>query len=59
VGGGEFPRRTTEADHIRNEGGRICAISPGYRFSGVVDSIGFGVTPNPDVVGRFGTGCRM
>src|SRR5215471_4973595 len=26
---------------------------PNVRFAGVVDSIGFGVTPNPDVVGRF------
>jgi multidrug efflux system membrane fusion protein len=29
---------------------------PGVRFAGVVDSIGFGVTPNPDVVGRFEQG---
>jgi multidrug efflux system membrane fusion protein len=29
---------------------------PDIRFSGVVDSIGFGVTPNPDVVGQFSTG---
>ena len=29
---------------------------PNIRFSGVVDSIGFGVTPNPDVVGRFEQG---
>jgi multidrug efflux system membrane fusion protein len=29
---------------------------PNVRFSGVVDSIGFGVTPNPDVVGRFEQG---
>jgi len=29
---------------------------PNIRFSGVVDSIGFGVTPDADVVGRFGTG---
>jgi multidrug efflux system membrane fusion protein len=29
---------------------------PNVRFSGVVDSIGFGVTPNPDVVGRFAEG---
>ena len=27
---------------------------PNVRFAGVVDSIGFGVTPNADVVGRFG-----
>ncbi len=26
---------------------------PNVRFSGVVDSIGFGVMPDPDVVGRF------
>jgi membrane fusion protein, multidrug efflux system len=25
-------------------------------FSGVVDSIGFGVTPDPDVIGRLETG---
>jgi membrane fusion protein, multidrug efflux system len=29
---------------------------PNERFSGVVDSIGYGVTPDPDVVGRFGQG---
>jgi multidrug efflux system membrane fusion protein len=29
---------------------------PNERFSGVVDSIGFGVTPDSDVVGRFGEG---
>lgn len=29
---------------------------PNVRFSGVVESIGFGVTPNADVVGRLSTG---
>jgi multidrug efflux system membrane fusion protein len=29
---------------------------PNIRFSGKVDSIGFGVTPNPDVVGSFTQG---
>ena len=29
---------------------------PNVRFSGVVDSIGFGVTPDADVVGRFEAG---
>jgi multidrug efflux system membrane fusion protein len=29
---------------------------PNVRFSGVVDSIGFGVTPNADVIGRLTTG---
>lgn len=29
---------------------------PNERFNGVVDSIGFGVTPDPDVVGRLGPG---
>jgi multidrug efflux system membrane fusion protein len=29
---------------------------PNVRFSGVVDSIGFGVTPDPDVIGRLETG---
>jgi len=29
---------------------------PTVRFSGVVDSVGFGVTPNEDVIGRFGQG---
>lgn len=29
---------------------------PNVRFSGVVDSIGFGVTPDADVVGSFGQG---
>jgi multidrug efflux system membrane fusion protein len=28
---------------------------PNIRFSGVVDSIGFGVTPDEDVVGRWGS----
>jgi multidrug efflux system membrane fusion protein len=30
--------------------------NPNLRFSGVVDSIGFGVTPDPDVIGRLETG---
>ena len=29
---------------------------PNIRFSGVVDSIGFGVTPDPDKIGRFTEG---
>ena len=29
---------------------------PNLRFSGVVDSIGFGVTPDPDVIGKLGPG---
>lgn len=29
---------------------------PNIRFSGVVDSIGFGVTPDPDVIGRLQQG---
>lgn len=29
---------------------------PDRRFSGVVDSIGFGVTPDEDVIGRYGGG---
>jgi membrane fusion protein, multidrug efflux system len=29
---------------------------PNLRFSGVVDSIGFGVTPDPDVIGRLQKG---
>jgi multidrug efflux system membrane fusion protein len=29
---------------------------PNMRFSGIVDSIGFGVTPDADVVGRFEPG---
>jgi multidrug efflux system membrane fusion protein len=29
---------------------------PSRRFSGVVESVGFGVTPDPDVIGRWGPG---
>jgi len=29
---------------------------PDVRFSGVVDSVGFGVTPNPDVIGKLDKG---
>jgi len=29
---------------------------PNVRFSGIVDSIGFGVTPNPDVIGNLQSG---
>ena len=29
---------------------------PNLRFSGVVDSIGYGVTPDPDVIGHLGPG---
>jgi membrane fusion protein, multidrug efflux system len=29
---------------------------PNIRFSGVVDSVGFGVTPDTDLIGRLGTG---
>jgi membrane fusion protein, multidrug efflux system len=31
-------------------------LRPDIRFRGVVDSIGFGVTPNRDVIGQFSTG---
>jgi multidrug efflux system membrane fusion protein len=35
----------------------VYALSkPNVRFSGVVDSVGFGVTPDADVVGRFAQG---
>ena len=30
---------------------------PNVRFSGVVDSVGFGVTPDADVLGRFERAC--
>jgi multidrug efflux system membrane fusion protein len=30
--------------------------NPNLRFSGMVDSIGFGVTPDPDRIGRLGPG---
>ena len=29
---------------------------PSERFHGVVDSVGYGVTPDPDVIGRFEQG---
>ncbi len=29
---------------------------PNVRFAGVVDSVGFGVTPDPDVIGKLGQG---
>jgi membrane fusion protein, multidrug efflux system len=29
---------------------------PSVRFTGVVDSIGFGVTPDPDLIGRLAPG---
>ena len=29
---------------------------PSRRYSGVVESVGFGVTPDPDVTGRLGSG---
>jgi multidrug efflux system membrane fusion protein len=29
---------------------------PDQRFSGIVDSVGFGVTPDPDVLGRLSPG---
>lgn len=32
---------------------------PNERFHGVVESIGFGVTPDPDVVGRIGSGPEL
>jgi multidrug efflux system membrane fusion protein len=32
---------------------------PDVRFSGVVDSVGFGVTPDADVIGRFSPGAGL
>ena len=31
----------------------IVMSRPSVRFAGVVDSIGFGVTPDPDVIGKL------
>jgi multidrug efflux system membrane fusion protein len=32
---------------------------PNLRFAGVVDSVGFGVTPDPDVIGHLQPAYRM
>ena len=50
--------REGQLDHIK-QGMRadVYVMSrPGHRFSGVVDSISFGVTPNADVIGSFQSG---
>ena len=50
--------REGQLDHIK-QGMRadIYVMSrPGQRFSGIVDSISFGVTPNADVIGTFQSG---
>jgi len=50
--------REGELDHIK-QGMRadVYVMSrPGHRFSGIVDSISFGVTPNADVIGTFQSG---
>ncbi len=47
--------REGQLDHIK-QGMRadVYVMSrPGHRFSGIVDSISFGVTPNADVIGTF------
>ena len=57
VGSGEFPGGPTPAHHSRECGpmSMFCR-SPNARFAGVVDSVGFGVTPDPDVIGRLEPG---
>jgi multidrug efflux system membrane fusion protein len=50
--------REGQLDHIK-QGMRadVYVMSrPGHRFSGIVDSISFGVTPNADVIGTFQSG---
>ena len=50
--------REGQLDHIK-QGMRADVYvmsSPGHRFSGIVDSISFGVTPNADVIGTFQNG---
>jgi multidrug efflux system membrane fusion protein len=50
--------RESQLEHIK-QGMRadVYVMSrPGYRFSGIVDSISFGVTPNADVIGTFQNG---
>ena len=34
----------------------MCCRMPNLRFSGVVDSVGFGVTPDPDEIGNLQPG---
>ena len=50
--------REGQLDHIRPgmKADVYVMSKPDRRFSGVVDSIGFGVTPDADVVGSFGSG---
>ena len=50
--------REGQLQHIRPgmEADVYVLSKPNIRFSGKVDSIGFGVTPNPDVVGTFAQG---
>jgi multidrug efflux system membrane fusion protein len=50
--------RETQLEHIRpGMGADIYVLSrPNAHFKGVVDSVGFGVTPDADLVGRFTTG---
>ena len=50
--------REGQLDHIK-QGMRAdvyVMARPGHRFSGIVDSISFGVTPNADVIGTFQSG---
>jgi membrane fusion protein, multidrug efflux system len=50
--------RETQLKHIRP--GMIADVylmsDPGVRFSGVVESTGYGVTPDPSILGRFTSG---
>jgi multidrug efflux system membrane fusion protein len=50
--------REGQLEHIRpGMRAEIYVMSkPDRRFNGFVDSIGFGVTPDPDVIGSFGSG---
>ena len=50
--------RETQLQHIRpGMGADVYVLSrPNVHFKGVVDSVGFGVTPDADLVGRFTTG---
>jgi multidrug efflux system membrane fusion protein len=50
--------REEQLEHIKQgmQADVYVMSKPGYRFSGIVDSIGFGVTPDADVIGTFQSG---
>jgi predicted SnoaL-like aldol condensation-catalyzing enzyme len=51
-----FPERRAQTDRTKNEGRRLRNVEAKPRFAGVVDSVGFGVTPDAAAVSKASRG---